>query len=72
MRIELTTSSLPRKCSTTELQRQKKTDCMAVGNERKNRIELSSSAWKAEVIATIRLPQRLQKKEYTTRVYSIL
>ena len=26
-------------------------------NERKNRIELSSSAWKAEVIATIRLPQ---------------
>ena len=26
-------------------------------NERKNRIELSSSAWKAEVIATIRLPR---------------
>ena len=62
--IEPSTSSLPRKCSTTEPQRplmrvprnKIRLRDRAAGAERKNRIELSSSAWKAEVIATIRLP----------------
>ncbi len=42
MRIERTTSPLPRECSTTELQEQKL--------ERENGIEPSYAAWKAAVL----------------------
>ena len=49
MRIELATSSLPRKCSTTELQ-QRKWSGRRDSNPR-------PSAWKANALSTELLPQ---------------
>ena len=50
MRIELATSSLPRKCSTTELQQQKKMSERRDSNPR-------PSAWKANALSTELLSQ---------------